>query len=122
MLKWLKVPYYYSVVVQLTCPKDVVHCKILIICLYLNRYVNIQLVFNVFVRFRRHYDRLYLLRNQERQVTKIDNEQKKIERFHLGPVFVEFPIDVLYPFHLVEREVGIKPNAKTLADKLANLF
>lgn len=39
----------------------------------------------------------------------------------LGPVFVEFPIDVLYPFHLVEREVGIKPNPKTLADKLANL-
>jgi hypothetical protein len=37
-------------------------------------------------------------------------------------VFVEFPIDVLYPFYLVEREVGIKPNAKTLADKLANLL
>jgi acetolactate synthase-like protein len=43
-------------------------------------------------------------------------------RIFLGPVFVEFPIDVLYPFHLVEREVGIKPNAKTLLDKLANLF
>ena len=39
----------------------------------------------------------------------------------LGPVFVEFPIDVLYPFHLVEREVGIKPNATAFADRLANL-
>ena len=35
---------------------------------------------------------------------------------------MEFPIDVLYPFHLVEREVGIKPNPKTLADRLANLL
>jgi hypothetical protein len=43
-------------------------------------------------------------------------------RIFLGPVFVEFPIDVLYPFHLVEREVGIKPNAKTFADRLANLL
>ena len=41
---------------------------------------------------------------------------------HLGPVFVEFPIDVLYPFHLVEREVGIKPNAEAFADRLANLY
>jgi acetolactate synthase-like protein len=39
-----------------------------------------------------------------------------------GPVFVEFPIDVLYPYHLVEREVGIKPNPKTLADRFANLY
>ncbi|CAF1554888.1 unnamed protein product [Adineta ricciae] len=39
-----------------------------------------------------------------------------------GPVFVEFPIDVLYPFHLVEREVGIKPNPKTVADRFANLY
>ena len=28
--------------------------------------------------------------------------------FFLGPVFVEFPIDVLYPYHLVKREAGIK--------------
>jgi len=46
----------------------------------------------------------------------------KNQRFILGPVFVEFPIDVLYPFHLVEREVGIKSNAKALADKIANLL
>ncbi|CAF4669766.1 unnamed protein product, partial [Rotaria magnacalcarata] len=39
-----------------------------------------------------------------------------------GPVFVEFPIDVLYPFYLVESELGIKPNAKALTDKIANLF
>ncbi|UJR26587.1 hypothetical protein I4U23_007907 [Adineta vaga] len=39
-----------------------------------------------------------------------------------GPVFVEFPIDVLYPFHIVEREVGLKPNPKTLPDRLANLY
>jgi acetolactate synthase-like protein len=45
-----------------------------------------------------------------------------MKNFVLGPVFVEFPIDVLYPYHLVEREVGIKPNPKTFADKLANLL
>ncbi|CAF5222119.1 unnamed protein product, partial [Rotaria magnacalcarata] len=39
-----------------------------------------------------------------------------------GPVFVEFPIDVLYPFYLVESELGIKPNAKALTDKIANLY
>ncbi|CAF3014785.1 unnamed protein product [Rotaria socialis] len=39
-----------------------------------------------------------------------------------GPVFVEFPIDVLYPFYLVESELGIKPNAKALSDKIANLY
>ena len=42
--------------------------------------------------------------------------------FSPGPVFVEFPIDVLYPFHLVEREVGIKPDPKTFADRFANLY
>lgn len=47
--------------------------------------------------------------------------ERKTRYILLGPVFVEFPIDVLYPFHLVEREVGIKPNAKALVDKLANL-
>ena len=62
------------------------------------------------------------MRNQEHLVKKMrrrhfNNESDVL----LGPVFVEFPIDVLYPFHLVEREVGIKPNPKTLADKLANL-
>ena len=30
--------------------------------------------------------------------------------FVSGPVFVEFPIDTLYPFNLVKREAGIKVN------------
>lgn len=25
-----------------------------------------------------------------------------------GPVFIEFPIDTLYPFHLVSKEFGVK--------------
>ena len=25
-----------------------------------------------------------------------------------GPVFVEFPIDTLYPYNLVKREIGMK--------------
>ena len=29
-----------------------------------------------------------------------------------GPVFIEFPIDVLYPYELVVREMGFVPNAK----------
>ncbi|XP_005095679.1 2-hydroxyacyl-CoA lyase 2 [Aplysia californica] len=49
-----------------------------------------------------------------------------------GPVFVEFPIDVLYPYSLVKKEVGIKEQGPTslgqkvvnwyLGNHLANLF
>ncbi len=41
-----------------------------------------------------------------------------------GPVFVEFPIDTLYPFNLVEREMGIKANqtAKSFSQKIISLY
>jgi acetolactate synthase-like protein len=40
-----------------------------------------------------------------------------------GPVFVEFPIDTLYPYHLVAKEFGIKNNqSKSLINKLTNLY
>lgn len=39
-----------------------------------------------------------------------------------GPVFVEFPIDSLYPYHLVERELGAKGEAKSIGQKIANLY
>ena len=29
-----------------------------------------------------------------------------------GPVFIEFPIDVLYPYHLVHKESGVKSNPR----------
>ncbi|POI19263.1 hypothetical protein CIB84_016993 [Bambusicola thoracicus] len=35
-----------------------------------------------------------------------------------GPVFVELPIDVLYPFHLVEKEVGGPKSPRGLRGKL----
>lgn len=35
---------------------------------------------------------------------------------------MEFPIDVLYPYYLVESELGIKSNPKTFADRIANLL
>lgn len=39
-----------------------------------------------------------------------------------GPVFVEFPLDVLYPYHLVEREV-LKSNAsKSLMGKIVDWY
>ncbi|XP_065072167.1 2-hydroxyacyl-CoA lyase 2-like isoform X1 [Rhopilema esculentum] len=39
-----------------------------------------------------------------------------------GPVFVEFPIDVLYPYHLVKREAGIKENPVGLLPKIVNWY
>lgn len=37
-----------------------------------------------------------------------------------GPVFVEFPIDVLYPYHMVSREVGVKGEGKSFMQKIVN--
>lgn len=36
----------------------------------------------------------------------------------VGPVFVELPIDVLYPFHVVEKEMGGTKNARGLRGKV----
>lgn len=40
--------------------------------------------------------------------------------FFSGPVFVEFPIDVLYPYELVKREVGAKNEGRGLINKVVN--
>lgn len=37
-----------------------------------------------------------------------------------GPVFIEFPIDTLYPFHLVSKEFGVKNPPKGLMGKLVS--
>ena len=39
-----------------------------------------------------------------------------------GPVFVEFPIDTLYPIHLVQRELGVKEGATNLMQKIINMY
>ena len=40
-----------------------------------------------------------------------------------GPVFVEFPIDTLYPYHLVKRELGTSNQpAKNLVQKIINFY
>jgi acetolactate synthase-like protein len=40
-----------------------------------------------------------------------------------GPVFVEFPIDTLYPYHLVARELGIKAKESgSLIGKLVEAY
>jgi acetolactate synthase-like protein len=39
-----------------------------------------------------------------------------------GPVFVEFPIDTLYPYHLVQKELGIKSDSKSFVQKLIGLY
>ena len=39
-----------------------------------------------------------------------------------GPVFVEFPVDVLYPFELVMKEVGLNPNAKGFIQVICTFF
>lgn len=42
--------------------------------------------------------------------------------FVWGPVFVEFPIDTLYPYPIVRRELGLIPNPSSLRQRLVNLF
>ncbi|KAF7236355.1 Acetolactate synthase-like protein [Varanus komodoensis] len=39
-----------------------------------------------------------------------------------GPVFVELPLDVLYPYHLVERELFKKDTPKSLTEKIVNWY
>ncbi|RXM92452.1 Acetolactate synthase-like protein [Acipenser ruthenus] len=39
-----------------------------------------------------------------------------------GPVFVEFPIDTLYPYHIVEKEVAPKTAPKGLMAKVINWY
>lgn len=39
-----------------------------------------------------------------------------------GPVFVELPIDVLYPYSIVQSEVGFKGTPKALSQKLVKLY
>lgn len=39
-----------------------------------------------------------------------------------GPVFVEFPIDVLYPYEMVKREMGMKDSGKGLFQKIINWY
>ncbi|NXI37484.1 ILVBL protein, partial [Galbula dea] len=39
-----------------------------------------------------------------------------------GPVFVELPIDILYPFHVVEKEVGGPKSARGLRGKVVKWY
>nr|XP_033780372.1 acetolactate synthase-like protein [Geotrypetes seraphini]XP_033780374.1 acetolactate synthase-like protein [Geotrypetes seraphini] len=39
-----------------------------------------------------------------------------------GPVFVEFPIDVLYPYHLVQKELSPKGSPKDIMGKIINWY
>lgn len=39
-----------------------------------------------------------------------------------GPVFIEFPIDTLYPFHLVSKEFGVKNPPKGLIGKIVSWY
>lgn len=39
-----------------------------------------------------------------------------------GPVFIEFPIDTLYPFHLVSKEFGVKNPPKGLMGKVVSWY
>lgn len=39
-----------------------------------------------------------------------------------GPVFIELPIDTLYPFHLVSKEFGVKNPPKGLVGKIVSWY
>lgn len=40
----------------------------------------------------------------------------------VGPVFVEFPIDTLYPYPLVKKESGLKDDARGFSQRLVNWY
>lgn len=39
-----------------------------------------------------------------------------------GPVFIEFPIDTLYPYHLVEKEFSPKNTPKGIVGKVISWY
>lgn len=39
-----------------------------------------------------------------------------------GPVFIEFPIDVLYPYDMVSKELGVKEEGKSLMQRIINWY
>ena len=39
-----------------------------------------------------------------------------------APVFVELPVDTLYPYEMIKKEVGIKDSAKGLVQKIVNWY
>ena len=39
-----------------------------------------------------------------------------------APVFVELPIDTLYSYEAISKEIGVKPNARGLIQKIVNLY
>ena len=43
-------------------------------------------------------------------------------QFLSGPVFVEFPVDTLYPYHMVLKEAGVKTDAKGFMPYLVNQY
>ncbi len=46
-----------------------------------------------------------------------------IKLFQIFQIKIEFPIDTLYPYHLIQREMGIKNEAgKSIAQKIINLY
>jgi acetolactate synthase-like protein len=39
-----------------------------------------------------------------------------------GPVFIEFPIDVLYPYPTVYKELGVVPNPRSIMQRVINQY
>ena len=39
-----------------------------------------------------------------------------------APVFVELPVDTLYPYEIIKKEVGVKEGAKSLGQKVVNWY
>ena len=53
------------------------------------------------------------------------NIEKYTEEFflhHVGPVFVEFPIDTLYPYPVVKKEIGMKDGPQSLMQKIIQWY
>lgn len=91
-------------------------CRTLTRCPCLSRCVSSRPLWRLYVTSHRHWGRPYRSPNQTRQVSqKLPTVRRRLtifpsrsDLFLTGPVFVEFPIDVLYSYQLVQREVGVK--------------
>ncbi|GBM29313.1 Acetolactate synthase-like protein [Araneus ventricosus] len=58
-----------------------------------------------------------------RHIVPVLREAIQIAHSHTpGPVFVELPLDVLYPYKFVKQEMKIKENPKGLLPKIMNMY
>lgn len=102
-----------------------VHCKILTKSTCSIPFVNLVQQWRLSEISCQLWEKPYILLSQERLVTIIFTalllDFILLNGFS-GPVFIEFPLDVLYPYELVKRELFNIPESKKLKGKIINWY